>query len=167
MKVKRWLSALVLLSLSGCISQPPRPVQSTAFQANTPTASYTQPSRPANTASLQPTNTAQKPTQQTSGPTPEWTSEAKMTSPPGYASTIEKARLDLAVRLGLELVAIQFIRLSPDEFPADTLGCLGPDVTPRPIPAMVSGQVIILEVGGVRYSYHARKEQVVFCGPWQ
>jgi hypothetical protein len=147
MKVKRWLSALVLLSLSGCISQPPRPVQSTAFQANTPTASYTQPSRPANTASLQPTNTAQKPTQQTSGPTPEWTSEAKMTSPPGYASTIEKAR--------------------PDEFPADTLGCLGPDVTPRPIPAMVSGQVIILEVGGVRYSYHARKEQVVFCGPWQ
>lgn len=87
--------------------------------------------------------------------------------PQSYASTIEKARQDLAIRLGLDLAAVQFIRLSVDEFPADTLGCQGPDVTPRPIPAIVSGQVILLEARGTRYTYHARKEQMVFCGPWR
>jgi hypothetical protein len=90
-----------------------------------------------------------------------------MTMPQSYASTIEKARQDLAIRLGLDLAAVQFIRLSVDEFPADTLGCQGPDVTPRPIPAIVSGQVILLEARGTRYTYHARKEQMVFCGPWR
>jgi hypothetical protein len=90
-----------------------------------------------------------------------------MMTPEDYARTIEKARHDLAKRLGLDPSAIQFILLNLDEFPADTLGCLGPDVTPRPIPAIVSGQVILLEAGGLRYTYHARQEQVVFCGPWQ
>jgi hypothetical protein len=90
-----------------------------------------------------------------------------MTAPQDYALTIEKARRDLAARLRLDLESVQFIQLSLDEFPADTLGCLGPDVTPRPIPAIVSGQVILLEAGGLRYTYHARREQVVFCGPWQ
>ena len=89
-----------------------------------------------------------------------------MTTPQDYASTIEKARQDLAARLRLDPAAVQFIRLNLDEFPADTLGCLDAGVTPRPIPAIVSGQVIILEAGGIRYTYHARKEQVVFCGPW-
>ncbi len=90
-----------------------------------------------------------------------------MATPQDYARTIEKARQDLAARLRLDPAAVQFIQLDLDEFPADTLGCLGPEVTPRPIPAIVSGQVILLEAGGLRYTYHARREQLVFCGPWQ
>ncbi len=89
-----------------------------------------------------------------------------MNLPPAYAATIDLARRHLAQRLGMSPSEIHFVSLSADEFPADTLGCMGPGVSPRPIPAMVSGQVIILRAAGARYTYHARRDQVIFCGPW-
>ena len=167
LKVERLLMSLALLSLAGCVLQPAGITRPVASEARLPYLPYPLPGAPSSIPLPQPSNTAHKPASQTSEPAPEWTRAAQMKTPPDYASTIEKARQDLAARLGLDLATIQFIQLSPDEFPADTLGCLGPDVTPRPIPALVSGQVILLEARGVRYTYHARKEQVVFCGPWQ
>jgi hypothetical protein len=163
----RLVIALVVSSLAGCIPQ-------TAGQVRTPTSRLKLAATPIPSQSTftplplnPPTSTAQKSANQTNRSTPEWTQAARMMTPEDYARTIEKARHDLAKRLGLDPSAIQFILLNLDEFPADTLGCLGPDVTPRPIPAIVSGQVILLEAGGLRYTYHARQEQVVFCGPWQ
>jgi hypothetical protein len=158
---------LLLITSSGCITQPDRLPEVLTMQA-THTATL-EPSRntPATVAQQTSIGTAQVTNTRTNRPAPEWTRPVAMTPPKTYARTIEKARQDLAARLGLDLTAIQFIKLNPDEFPADTLGCLGPGVTPRPIPAIVSGQVILLEAQGVRYTYHARKEQVVFCGPWK
>lgn len=77
------------------------------------------------------------------------------------------ARADLAKRLQKPLAAIEFLREYSDEFPADNLGCLGPGVTPRPIPAIVSGRVIQFKVGETIYNYHSRGSELVFCGPWE
>jgi hypothetical protein len=167
LKIRRLVIALVLSSLTGCIFQPAR-------QVNTPTSRLKLPATPIPSQSASAplplkasTGTAQNPASQTSRPTPEWTKSPRMTTPEDYAGTINKARQDLAARLRLDPAAVQFIQLNLDEFPADTLGCLFPDATPRPIPAIVSGQVILLEAGGLRYIYHARQEQVVYCGLWQ
>jgi len=74
---------------------------------------------------------------------------------------------DLAHRLGKPETAIQFWREFSDEFPADHLGCIGPQTTPRPIPAIVSGTVIQFKAEGTIYSYHIHGGQVEFCGPWE
>jgi hypothetical protein len=79
----------------------------------------------------------------------------------------ELAILDLAKVLKVQASSIHLLRVQSDEFPADNLGCLGPGVTPVPIPAVVSGTLIVLEVEGKQYVYHARASQVIFCGPWE
>jgi hypothetical protein len=155
-------AALVCLSLSGCLAQPGA---STLAVTSTPSMI----SASATPYPLAPVSTARSTHIPTASPTPEWTrapvkATAAGTAAVEFAGTIEKAKQDLAKRLGLDPGLIQFVQLTPDEFPADTLGCLGPGLTPRPIPATVSGQVIVLEAAGVRYIYHARNEQVVFCG---
>jgi hypothetical protein len=166
LKIGRLVMALALSSLTGCISQPVRQVNTPTFPLKLPATPIPSRSASAPLPLEVPTGTAQNSASQTSRPTPEWTKSPGMKPPEDYADTINKARQDLAARLGLDPASVQFIQLSLDEFPADTLGCLGPDVTPRPIPAIVSGQVILLEAGGLRYTYHARQEQVFYCGPW-
>jgi hypothetical protein len=170
-RIERLLIALALLSAVGCTIRPAGSTNTATSEPNLTIAPIPSLSASAPASAPlpldAPTNTAQKSASQTSKSTPEWTRAAEMTTPQDYATTIEKARQHLAARLRLDPAAVQFIQLNLDEFPADTLGCLGPNVTPRPIPAIVSGQVIILEANGLHYTYHARKEQVVFCGPWQ
>jgi hypothetical protein len=157
------LATLALTGLAGCLHPPDRESNPAASQTSRPSAPSPLPGVPTTRPLTDPSKTTHTPT---SRATPEWNRPAMTNTSQAFANTIETARQDLASRLGLPAEAIQFIQLSLDEFPADNLGCLGPGVTPRPIPTMLSGQVILLEAGGVRYSYHARKEQVVFCGPW-
>ncbi|MBN1148428.1 MAG: hypothetical protein JXA78_14305 [Anaerolineales bacterium] len=83
-----------------------------------------------------------------------------------YDELGRKAQTELAARLNIPLQSIQIIRIVPDEFQASYLGCPAPWQTPLPLPAIVSGQTIILEANEVRYTYHARRGQLVFCGPW-
>jgi hypothetical protein len=83
-----------------------------------------------------------------------------------YDEVVNLAKADLARRLKTDPQDIRLLRISADEFPAGDLGCPAPGVTPRPIPAIVSGQAIVLEHDSQEYTYHARKSQVVFCGPW-
>lgn len=76
----------------------------------------------------------------------------------------QQAMLDLARRLNMDVLAIQLESIQPDEFPAGDLGCPQPDGTSAPLPALVTGQRIILKVGDGRYEYHTAGTQVVYCG---
>jgi len=91
-------------------------------------------------------------------------SSSSPTSP--YEQVVDLAKADLARRLKADPQVIRLLRIRGDEFPAGDLGCPGPSVTPRPIPALVSGQVIVFEYSSQEYTYHTRRGQVVFCGPW-
>ena len=76
----------------------------------------------------------------------------------------ERAAEDLASRLGVQPGDLRIVSVTADEFPAGDLGCPQPGVTPLPMPAIVTGQVILLEVDGVQYRYHAHGPQLVYCG---
>ena len=159
LKIRTLLIALALFCVPGCVPPlarsssmvPSRPViQVTPAQLKTASAALLLPTK---------VDRAQVSATLAIKSRPEWTRSAGKTPSQDYARTIERARQDLAVRLALSPSLIQFVHVSTDEFPADTLGCLGPEVTSRPIPAIVSGQVILLEADGLRYTYHARREQ--------
>jgi hypothetical protein len=86
------------------------------------------------------------------------------TPPPANNEIAEKARMDLASRLAMPVAQVRLVKIYADEFPPDNLGCPGPSATPQPIPARVSGEVMILEANGSQYTYHTRKNKLVFCG---
>lgn len=78
-----------------------------------------------------------------------------------------RAVADLAARLGVDASAIEVVRVSAEEFPAQNLGCPPPggkDKEPPVQPAFVTGQEIVLAVGERQYVYHAHGGVVVFCG---
>ena len=77
---------------------------------------------------------------------------------------VRLAMEDLARRLGVRPDKIVLISVTADEFPASNLGCPSPKKTPLPIPAFVTGQVIVLQNRGEYYVYHARGRQAIFCG---
>ena len=98
---------------------------------------------------------------------PTWTAIASPTSTPsapGRSNVAALATRDLARRLGIAVDGISVESVESDEFPADNLGCLLPGQTPRPIPAIVSGQRIMLRAGGKLYEYRVRGTEVVYCG---
>jgi hypothetical protein len=102
---------------------------------------------------------------------PTWTVIASPTSTPDTpgrsnvaANAAALATLDLARRLGIAPDGIVVEGVDPDEFPADNLGCLLPGQTPRPIPAIVSGQRIMLRASGNLYEYRAKGTEIVYCG---
>ena len=129
------------------------------------------------TTSQPPTSLPTHPSQQTpapSRPASIYTTQKATHIPPSlspnsnspYDEVVNLAKADLARRLKTDPQDIRLLRISADEFPTGDLGCPAPGVTPRPIPAIVSGQAIVLEHDSQEYTYHARKSQVVFCGPW-
>jgi hypothetical protein len=89
--------------------------------------------------------------------------ESTSTPSPGLEA-VNLAIDDLARRLEVQAAAIQLIDVRSDEFPAGDLGCPQPGVTPRPIPAFVTGQVILLEYQAERYIYHVHRTEIAFCG---
>ena len=80
------------------------------------------------------------------------------------SSAPETARADLAHRLKLVPESVSVERIEPDEFPAGDLGCPQPGQTPRAIPALISGQRILLRVASQIYEYRASGSDVVYCG---
>jgi hypothetical protein len=71
---------------------------------------------------------------------------------------------DLARRLNTSVDEIQVVEDVQDEFPAGDLGCPQPEVTPRPIPAIVTGRRVVLEFDGQTYEYHVHGQQAAYCG---
>jgi len=71
---------------------------------------------------------------------------------------------DLAARLDLDRASIQMIEVSRQEFPLPDLGCPSPKDKESVLPAVVFGQLIRLRAADVEYEYHARGQDVRFCG---
>jgi len=99
-------------------------------------------------------------------PTRAPTAETTANSTSYYDDLGRKALADLAARLKIPEQSIEVISVAGDEFPASYLGCPAPWQTPLPLQAIISGQTIILEAQGQRYTYRAHRGRIVFCGPW-
>ncbi len=84
---------------------------------------------------------------------------------PGRSRDIsQRAIQELAGRLQVSPESILIVKIYPDEFPASNLGCPLETGEPLPLPAIVSGQTIVLEHEDMHYIYHARASDVIFCG---
>jgi hypothetical protein len=75
-----------------------------------------------------------------------------------------RAILDLASRLGISSDRITIERVESDEFPAGGLGCTQSGQPQRAIPAIISGQRIILRAADKTYEYRASGTELVYCG---
>ncbi len=165
MKTSHWLSILLAAGLavlvSACVAQtdPALPLDHTGL---TTTQSY-----PAPVIDSEQSVTTSYPNPVGIDPIPA------STSLPAKPSTtwerpvgeVEKQVIkDLAGRLGIDTGKVSVVNIYSDEFPAGDLGCPSPGVTPRPIPAIVSGKVIELEANGEEYIYHTHGVDFVYCG---
>jgi hypothetical protein len=81
----------------------------------------------------------------------------------------EKARQDLAQRLGISLDSIKVLHVIGQEFTADAFYCRGTKerIAKQESPQVISGQTILLSASDRRYEYHASDETVIFCRPLQ
>ena len=91
----------------------------------------------------------------------------QLTLPSSLESLIEKAKEDLAQRLGVSVDTISVAIVIGQEFSLDAFYC---KVTKERIagvesPAVVSGLSILLSASGRRYEYHASGQTVIFCRP--
>jgi hypothetical protein len=72
---------------------------------------------------------------------------------------------DLARQLGVSPAHVAVVSVSKREMPMQNLGCYPGGKTPKiTLPGMVIGDEIALQVGEETYVYHARGQQVVYCG---
>ena len=85
----------------------------------------------------------------------------------GLENLIEKAKGDLAQRLGVSIDSITVISVIGQEFSTDAFNCQTSKerIAKEDPPQVVSGQSILLSASGHRYEYHASSETVIFCRP--
>jgi len=96
-------------------------------------------------------------------PSPFATPEA-LEIPAHFAGLLDLIQTDLARRLNTGKAEVVLVEFYADEFPASNLGCPVEKGVPRPLPAILTGNVFILEAQGYRYIYHTHGDQFVFCG---
>ena len=77
------------------------------------------------------------------------------------ARLVERARQDLAARLGVDPEAVQTGWVRPTVWPDASLGCPKPDMVYAQVET--PGYEIELEANGKTYRYHADQQRVVSC----
>jgi hypothetical protein len=145
------LIVLLLLALTGCVA-------SETIMEESPTLPITRP-----TNKLLSTLTPAQPTLGDNTmnpllPTP---------STSGLEGLIEKAKEDLAQRLGVSVDNITVAAVIGQEFSTDAFYCrTSKERIPREeSPLVVSGQSILLRALERQYEYHASDQTVIFCRP--
>lgn len=130
----------------------------------TPSATSPLSAPPATTPILPATATPRSPSPDIAG----HPSAPSSVMPPGVENSIARASADLAGRLGVSTAEIEVVSVTPDEFLASNLGCGQFSKQPdRPIPALVTGQRIVLTTEGDRYVYHAAVSRSPTVGGWR
>lgn len=180
LRYRRLLYALMLL-LAAC-GGPSSPAAPTASPMPTSTVVPTASSAPALPASptsgfsstLSPTIAASpalpsptgspigvsQPTAQPATATPRPT----LPSRPEAADVVQRAREDLARRLGVDIRTIEVISVVQEPVPIDVLRCRKPGKDPGPQPpAMVGATRIELRAEGREYTYYARGKLLISC----
>ena len=85
----------------------------------------------------------------------------------GLEDLIEKAKEDLAQRLGVSVDSISVATVIGQEFSTDAFNCQTSKerIAKEDPPQVVSGQSILLSASGHRYEYHVSDQIVIFCRP--
>ncbi len=89
--------------------------------------------------------------------------------PSGLEPQIEKARQDLAQRLGVAVEDVTVKAVIGQEFSANAFYCRKTTerIARDDSSILISGQSILLSVSGRGYEYHANDQTVLFCRPLQ
>ncbi len=89
--------------------------------------------------------------------------------PSGLEAQIEKARQDLAQKLGVAVEDVTVTAVIGQEFSANAFYCRKTTerIARDDSSILISGQSILLNASGGRYEYHASEQTVVFCRPLQ
>ncbi len=93
-------------------------------------------------------------------------SETPATLPINSANTlIDRIKADLAERLSISPDQVAVVSITTEELPLDNYGCTTTKTTsPVVRPAMVMAKIIILDVQGTIYRYHAKGLNFEYCG---
>jgi hypothetical protein len=85
----------------------------------------------------------------------------------GLEGLIEKAKEDLAQRLGISVDSVTVAAVIGQEFSTDAFNCRTSKerIARDESPAVISGHSILLSASGRRYEYHASDQTVIFCRP--
>ena len=83
------------------------------------------------------------------------------------AESVKVARQDLAQRLGVSVESVVVPAVIGQEFSTDAFYCRTTKdrIAKEDSPAVMTGFVILLNVSGRRYEYHASGSTVIFCRP--
>ena len=145
------LIVLLLIALTGCVASQTDVKESPDLPLPNPT------NKPLSTL------TPAQPTQgeNTINPT------LPIPSTSGLEGLVEKAKEDLARRLGVSVDNVTVAAVIGQEFSTDAFYCrTSKERIPREEPPLVvSGQSILLRAMGHRYEYHASDQMVIFCRP--
>ena len=89
--------------------------------------------------------------------------------PSGLEAQIEKARQDLAQKLGVAVEDVTVTAVIGQEFSANAFYCRKTTerIARDDSSILISGQSILLNASGRRYEYHANEQTVLFCRPLQ
>jgi len=95
------------------------------------------------------------------------TQQAEWSFTSGMELLIEKAKEDLAQRLGISVDSVTVAAVIGQEFSTDAFNCRTSKerIAREEPPQVVSGQSILLRASGRRYEYHASGQTVIFCRP--
>ena len=87
--------------------------------------------------------------------------------PSGLESQIEKARQNLAQRLGVAVEDVTVTAVIGQEFSTNAFYCRKTTqrIARDDSSILISGHSILLNAAGSRYEYHASQQTVVFCRP--
>lgn len=79
----------------------------------------------------------------------------------------EKARQDLAHRLGISPDDISVVTVIGQEFSTEAFNCRTTKerIAKEESPQVISGFTILLNVSGSRYEYHVSDQAVIYCRP--
>lgn len=92
---------------------------------------------------------------------PTWKADTSQ----AFEAVVEKAKADLAKKLGITAEEIAVIMVIGQEFSPDAFYCQASKgkISKEEPTAMISGETILLEAQGNRYEYHAAADSVTFC----
>ena len=174
--LQMWAAVLALagVTLAGCAQQGDRPPEYPIVrptQTDQPdgaaTATPAQQAAPASTATFEPAKAPE------ASPT---AAEATATLTPGAPTVeadtdqtskeaVEKAKADLAKKLGISTSEITRVVVIGQEFSTDAFYCRATKdrIAKDEPPAVITGFIILLHVSGRRYEYHASGPTVLIC----
>jgi hypothetical protein len=163
-----WMVAIAIAlagaALTGCGQQEkPQPEHSTVQPAQTVT-----PDNALTVAVLQPAtppgpSRTVEVTGSLSSPATAWNVNSSQAS----QENVEKAKADLAKRLGIPTSTIGVTAVIGQEFTPDGFYCQANKgrISKEEPRTLMSGETILLKAQGRRYEYHSDSQAVIFCRP--